>query len=204
MDDTTKNMWDVILNIVAIIGAGTAFLLSWYQWRRGQAWERAAKGRELVDDLLTSDDSNEEYYAWDAMKMLDYQDAEKPLLTKPIDGRRHKVTRETIKKALQPSKLDDADTTLLYVRECFDELYFKAGQLQDAIDNDLVELQHVSCPMDYYVSLMADDVELHHKYLTECNYRRTLEFLENFDRWKTARSKAALENLRNAQKEPTR
>jgi hypothetical protein len=194
MDDTTKNMWDVILNIVMIIGAGGAFLLGWYQWRRGQAWQRAAKGRELVDDLLKSDDSDEEFYAWDAMRMLDYQDAEKPLLTKPIDGRRHEVTRETIRKALQPCEPDESDTMLLYVRECFDELYFKAGQLQDAIDNDLVELQHVSCPVDYYVGLMSKDVKLHHKYLTEYNYPRTLKFLENFDCWRTARRKAEMKD----------
>ena len=146
MIDTTKNTWDVILSIVTMIGAAVAFLLGLYQWRRGQAWQRAAKGRELVDDLLKSDDSDEEYYAWDAMKMLDYQDAKKPFLTKRINGRRHEVKRKTIKEALQPTELNESDTTLIYVRECFDELYFKFGQLQDAIDNDLVELQHVSCP----------------------------------------------------------
>ena len=190
MIDTTKNTWDVILNIVTMIGAAAAFLLGLYQWRRGQAWQRAAKGRELVDDLLKSDDSDEEYYAWDAMKMLDYQDAKKPFSTKRINGRRHEVTRKTIEEALQPSELNESDTTLIYVRECFDELYFKVGQLQDAIDNDLVELQHVSCPADYYVGVMSADVELHHSYLTRYKYPRALRFLENFDSWKTARRKA--------------
>ena len=117
MIDITKNTWDVILSIVMIIGAGVAFLLGLYQWRRGQAWQRAAKGRELVDDLLKSDDSDEEFYAWDAMRMLDYQDAKKPLLTKQINGRRQKVTRKTIEEALCLTEANESDTNSIYVLE---------------------------------------------------------------------------------------
>jgi hypothetical protein len=72
------------------------------------------------------------------------------------------------------------------VRECFDELYFKLGQLQDAIDNDLVEPKHVSCPIDYYVDLMANDVKLHQRYMTRYKYERTLKFLANFPVWNEA------------------
>src|SRR5262245_26914161 len=79
-----KDQWDVLLKLVGMTGAILVFLLSLLQGRRGQRWQRAAKGRELVDALLESDDEDEEYYAWDAMKMLDYQDAGKPFLTKPV------------------------------------------------------------------------------------------------------------------------
>jgi hypothetical protein len=79
----------------------------------------------LVDALLESDDSDEETYAWDAMRMLDYQDEVKPFRTKPIAGRRHNVNREMIQKALKESESNTDE--LIYVRECFDELYFRLG-----------------------------------------------------------------------------
>ena len=80
----------------------------------------------------------------------------------------------------------------VYVRECFDELYFRLGQLQDAIDNDLVELKHVSCPVDYYVGLLAEDVKMHYDYMREYKYQRALKFLENFVDWENAREAAKL------------
>jgi hypothetical protein len=181
----TDDKGSEILQIITLtVGAG-AFFFGLYQWMRGQAWKRAAKGRKLVDNLLDSNDSNEEYYAWDAMKMLDYQDETKPFRTKRICGSRHVITRKKIEDALGKSESDSDE--LVYVRECFDELYFKFGQLQDAIDNKLVELKHVSCPADYYVGLLAEtDVKLHNDYLNKYMYQRTRQFLKNFPVWDKA------------------
>jgi hypothetical protein len=87
----------------------------------------------------------------------------------------------------------DADEKLLYVRECFDELYFKLGQLQDAIKNGLVELSHVSCPIDYYVPILAADVQLHYHHLNHFKYGHTLDFVRNFAVWKDAVMSKGLE-----------
>jgi hypothetical protein len=185
---TTKDYWDITLNVIAMIGAAGAFLLGLYQWRKGQEWQRAAKGRELIDALLESDDSDEEYYAWDAMKMLDYQDEPNPFQTKRLFGRRQNVTRQIIQKAIGDEKSDKDE--FIYVRECFDEFYFRLGQLQDAIDNDLVEFRHVSCPIDYYVGLMVkkpNDAKLHYSYMDKNKYQRALIFLENFPAWQSQR-----------------
>jgi hypothetical protein len=198
MEPETKAVWDVVLTILTMVGGVIAFWRGLLRWRKGQEWQRAAKGRELVDKLLESNDNDEEYYAWDALKMLDYQDASKPFLTKPInlDGNdkreRFPVRRVDIESAIKSSKKDETDPKLLYVRECFDELYFRLGQLQDAIDNDLVEFKHVSCPMDYYVPVLADDVKLHHAYMNRYRYGRTLRFLENFPRWREACNQSKL------------
>jgi hypothetical protein len=190
--EDTKRLWDVILNIITMIGAAAAFWVGWYQWRLGQSWKRASKGRKLVNDLLKSKDSDEEYYAWDAMKMLDYQDAKRPFTTKPLSQdignnilakRPFHVNNTVIKGALESSKRDETDPRLLYVRECFDELYFKLGQLQVAIDNKLVDLKHVYSPIDYYVALMAKDKRQHLEYLQKYEYQLTIRFLNNFDVW---------------------
>src|ERR1017187_1412185 len=51
MTEDTKRMWDVALAALTVLGACAAFILSLCQWRKGQEWQRAAKGRELVDAL---------------------------------------------------------------------------------------------------------------------------------------------------------
>jgi hypothetical protein len=190
MTEETKRAWDVVLAVITMAGATIAFALSLYQWRKGQEWSRAAKGRELIDILLDSDDSDNESYTWDAMRMLDYQDETRPFRTKTIADKRYNVTRKLIKDALTS---DAANTDeFIYVRECFDELYFRLGQLQDAIDNKLVKLKHVCCPVDYYAGVMAKDVKLHYDYMRDFHYEKAMKFLENFKDWRKARIAAEL------------
>ena len=57
MRDETKNLIDVILSVLTIVGAGVAFLLGLYQWKRSQAWQRAEQLNKFIekfeaDDLL--------------------------------------------------------------------------------------------------------------------------------------------------------
>ena len=57
MTDCTKNMWDVSLHIVTIIGGLVAFCFGLRQWRRGQDWQRAEQMDKFVqqfekDELL--------------------------------------------------------------------------------------------------------------------------------------------------------
>jgi hypothetical protein len=195
-------MSDEKIAFLTLLVAAGAFALSLRQWQKGQEWQRAAKGRELIDDFLQSSDSDVETYAWDAMRMIDYQDEKRPFRTKTISGKRHEVFRKTIEEVLGNP---DTDTdALLYIRECFDEFFFRLGQLQDAIDNDLVELKHVSCPIDYYVGVMAKDkdMKLYYEYMRDFHYERALEFLENFPDWEKARIRAKLPKV--SEKMPAR
>ena len=112
--------------LIAGIGAWAAineWQVSNKEKSRELAWRKVAKARELVDDLLESDNSDEEYYAWDAMKMLDYQGKEAksgrqraPFKTKKIGGKPFKVTSKEIKNALTPNDKDEAEEANLYVR----------------------------------------------------------------------------------------
>lgn len=58
MSPETKDLWDVILTLITMVGAIVAFVLGWMQWRRGQAWQRAEQLDKFVvkfesDELLT-------------------------------------------------------------------------------------------------------------------------------------------------------
>jgi hypothetical protein len=46
--------------------------------------------------MLKSSDADEEYYAWDALGMLDYQDEAKPFKTKKIGDQRYDVPRAVV------------------------------------------------------------------------------------------------------------
>ncbi|HKO99498.1 MAG TPA: hypothetical protein VJU86_21030 [Pyrinomonadaceae bacterium] len=41
MDDQTKNLWDVILNSLALVAAGVAFIFGLLQWGQSQKWQRS-------------------------------------------------------------------------------------------------------------------------------------------------------------------
>src|SRR5262249_24460088 len=41
MTNEAKNLWDVILSIITMLGAGVAFWFGLQQWRRGQDWQDA-------------------------------------------------------------------------------------------------------------------------------------------------------------------
>ncbi len=51
MTDDTKNMWDFILNIIALLGAGFGFWVGLRQWRRGQQWQRAEQMDKFVQQF---------------------------------------------------------------------------------------------------------------------------------------------------------
>jgi hypothetical protein len=57
MCNDVKNLWDVILHGITIVSAAVAFGFGLYQWRRGQAWQRAEQMDKFVqqfekDELL--------------------------------------------------------------------------------------------------------------------------------------------------------
>jgi hypothetical protein len=163
----------------------------------------------MIDSLLESNDKDEEYYSWDAMKMLDYK-GEKVITGRVdfgIDGRRTvygiitkfndniRVDDDIVQQALGAKEIvadeineDKMEKLRLNVRECFDELYFRMGQLEDAIHANLVMFEDVKTPIDYYVGLMAEDVGTYYKYLSknEYNYGKTLRYLDRFEKWKEA------------------
>jgi hypothetical protein len=161
--------------------------------------DQCSRGMAMIEELLASNDGDQEYYAWDAMKMLDYRDARRVASaqlnkdgtisgyrTKKIAGESYLVNEGVIREALQIGEGGETPVSR-YVRECFDELYFRMGQFNDAIRAGLVTIHDVESPLDYYVEKMAEDAEMHFRYLSEYRYEKTLRFLEHFDSWKSKR-----------------
>lgn len=51
MTNEMKNLWDVVLNIMTMVGAGIAFWFGLQQWRRGQDWQRAEQMDKFVQEF---------------------------------------------------------------------------------------------------------------------------------------------------------
>lgn len=49
MDDQIKNLWDVILNSLALLAAAVAFIFGLLQWRQSQKWQRSEQLDKFVD-----------------------------------------------------------------------------------------------------------------------------------------------------------
>lgn len=49
MTGETKNLFDIILNTVALVGAAIAFCTGLRQWRRAQTWQRAEKLDKFIE-----------------------------------------------------------------------------------------------------------------------------------------------------------
>lgn len=200
---SSPTTYTYLKDAATLLVAGVSVWLALRQWKESteeqrlqHQWKKAEKGRELIDDLFKSNDKDEEFYAWDAMRMLDYVDSTPLYVTKPFRAAGPiPIDTAIIHLALKPEEFNETQDRLLYVRECFDELYFKMAQFQDAIDNQLVELRHVEYPIDYYIGLMAEDPKdaaLHYAYLKKFGYGKTLRFLKNFAAWNSAMTAAKI------------
>ncbi len=55
MDDQTKNLWDVILNSLALLAAGVAFVFGLLQWRQSQKWQRSEQLDKFVEKFETDE-----------------------------------------------------------------------------------------------------------------------------------------------------
>ncbi|UOQ64802.1 hypothetical protein [Hymenobacter volaticus] len=59
MEDQVKNLWEIVLNVCTLIGAGAAFCFSLYTWNKGNHAKRA----EFLDTLLKEFNNNNTYMA---------------------------------------------------------------------------------------------------------------------------------------------
>jgi len=55
VDDTAKNLVDVILTILTMLGAGVAFCFGLHQWRRAQAFQRAEQLNKFIEKFETDE-----------------------------------------------------------------------------------------------------------------------------------------------------
>jgi hypothetical protein len=144
MEPSTKNLWDVIFNVVALIAAMVGFGVGLYQWRRSQAWQRAEKLDKLVDKFETDE------LLKLATVILDWSDRKGHLA-----GRELTVRNDEVLLALREHQ--DIDETPKFpgeqpaMRDAYDAILAFFNRLELAISTKLIDAKPAKSYFAYWL-----------------------------------------------------
>jgi hypothetical protein len=159
--------------ILAAIKLRSEVRLGREQRERELRWKQAEAGKALNDEMLTDPT------AWPALQMLDYDGLEFELPSK----RRTSIDYPDLKFALNPDN-SLTDEKQIYIRECFDSLFYYMAMLQHYISSTLILTDDVAFPLDYYVPLLAEFKGEVDAYVERYQLTRTKSFLERYSIWR--------------------
>jgi hypothetical protein len=170
--------------VATAVGLVIAAAKFWLEVRAGRLqrarelrWRQAEAGKSLNDEMQTDD------RAWPAMQMLDSEGRE---FTLPNNDK-VTITQADIAIALDPANKKEDDKSV-YIRDCFDTLFYFMAMLEHYISNTLICAEDVAYPIEYYVPLMIPlRVEIT-AYLKRYGLRRTSIFLQRYPVWRDATS----------------
>jgi hypothetical protein len=166
--------------LAAAIGLIVTVVKFWSELRLGRLqreselrWRQAEAGKSLNDEMQTDEQ------AWAAMQMLD---SERRQFELP-NGERVTITQPDIAVALDPAS-NSHDEKSIYIRDCFDTLFYFMAMLEHYISSTLIRKDDVAYPMEYYVPLMAKLRPQIVAYLNRYNLWRVCVFLERYEAWR--------------------
>ena len=179
MSQLTKDRFDVGSKSIAILGGIISAIVliitlqaNTRQRARELRWSQTKTGQELVDKML--DDKK----AFDALRMVDWESP-----TFSIKGQPETVINlEEVRIALNTENAD-LDDKRVYIRECFDRLFYHMGKIERALNNELVRFQDISYPLDFYVGIFRNEKETFdviEKYMTALRHREAMSLFRKF------------------------
>ena len=144
MEDEIKNVWEVIINVLTLGGAGVAFYFSLHQWKCGQALHKAAK----LDDFIAKFESDELLRL--AATILDWRER-----TIMCGQREVKVCSKEVLLALRlhrniPERPMFPGDRMLF-RDAYDALLSFFQRLEIAISGNLVDAKHARKCFQYWL-----------------------------------------------------
>ena len=144
MEDEIKNVWDVIINLLTLGGAGVAFYFSLHQWKCGQALQKAAK----LDDFIAKFESDELLRL--AATILDWRER-----TITCRGREVKVCSKEVLLALRiHTEIKESPQfpgDRMIFRDAYDALLNFLQRLEIAIAGSLVDPVHARKCFGYWL-----------------------------------------------------
>jgi hypothetical protein len=181
MKPLLKDWIQVISWGVAIAGGLIAAFAAIYQLRINTTqrkaelrWKQANLGRELVDEICRGG-------AGKAHQMLDYYEEGRTFEAIPEDSKT--ITLPEILAALDLNNVSKTKKSI-FIRECFEHLFYSLHRLEHFIESDLLEFEDVNTPFEYYAEIMVKHKQVFVNYMTQAKYRRAILFLDRFQKWK--------------------
>ncbi len=136
-------------------------------------WKQAEAAKKLLDEMLT------DTRAVAAMKMLDWNDLE--FEVKP--GLKLTIWEHEYVKALRTSNLKFTDKEA-YIRDCFDSLFYFMAMIEHYAHSELVRLEDVAFPLDYYMKIINKNRAVFDKFLLHYGLKRTTRMMQRLDRYR--------------------
>jgi hypothetical protein len=150
MNPLTKDRFDVTSKTVAIIGgliSASVLILtlqgSTNQRARELRWNQARLATELVGGMLSDPQ------AFNALRMTDWTRYEYKIEEKKVV-----ITSDEVQEALNIENNDKLPPNGVFIRETFDKLFYHMGIIERALESNLVRLEDVRSPMDYYIPFL--------------------------------------------------
>lgn len=150
------------------------------QRERDLRWRQAEAGKKLNDAMMADAES------WAAMRMLDFS-GRKFQLPSTASSTTVTVTHSDLSTVLN-SSTTVTDDKGVYIRDCFDRLFYYLATLEHYISSKLIRYEDVAFPIEYYVPLLANFKSEAESYLVKYQLVRAQAFLSRFQAWKTPKS----------------
>jgi len=178
--ETVKNLWElwsfkatVIATLITFISAVVTGGFAVWQWRKDLRWKQAELARILLDEIFDYDPSN------DAWRMVDGEET-----YKDAQGDQYRIDMAMVRKALPKPWNDECAGPDVYVRWCFDALFYYLERLEQSVQIKLVRVEDLIAPTSYYIALMAQDKKLFEDYAKLIRFKRALDFMNRFPEWR--------------------
>jgi hypothetical protein len=165
---------------MAVVGgliAATLGILEAFQSRRLRErelrWKQAESGKHLIDEIFHESSSNA------ATLMLDSWDRTYMIAS----GSEVEIAWKDVLRALNVESFDKEDTKSVFIRDCFDMLFYYLDRFEHLIEAGLTTFEDVQLPIEYYVDMMAEHKVVIAAYIHACKYKKIWHFLNRFPAW---------------------
>jgi hypothetical protein len=141
-------------------------------------WKQAELAREMLDAIFDYPPSN------DAWRMVDDEEDG----YKDSQGRPHRINLDLVRKALPKPWGDEHGGPGVYVRWCFDALFYYLEQIERALQLGILRFEDVDAAASYYIALMAKDKNLFEKYAEVIRLKGAAGFMNRFPEWREVKA----------------
>ena len=133
-------------------------------------WKQAEAAKKILDEMHS--DKN----AVAAMKMLDWNDVEFEV----APGKNEVIWEKDYVKALRTNNLTFTDKEM-FIRNSFDSLFYYMAMMEHYIKTDLILLEDVRFPLDYYLKIIKRHHDAFENFLTHYEQDRTASFIKRIE-----------------------
>src|SRR5215471_11296281 len=124
-----RDLWEllsfkatVITALLTLAGGVVTAALAVRQSRKDYRWKQAELARSLLDDIFDDPPSN------DAWRMVDGEE-----LYEDEQGNKYQITMADVRRALPRPWNDDKGGKDVYIRWCFDDLFYYLERLESSV-----------------------------------------------------------------------